>query len=395
MRAELFDAGSKLNIVPWMDTPGMNDGYFLALDMEYKWPGEFQQEINQRLMTEPLRKTFLPWPRPFPARCWIDWTPRYEGEDGGLQIETVRHELMFNQYSFVSGKLTQIPTDAAYDPVININDTRVADSKTVDEIAAENPHPTEWLRHALYNEKGGKDYSYCQLEQPASLVQNHHIGDEFRPVVNYSPLFAPVDLTHPEWYDVLDENGGPVDAPLRRMSLRQDGRYRLYLRPANWRWVPTVWANYLYVSFFEMFTTRLVYTTAWFDRPPIYPRRHDLIHTTQSATWEYMHNLYSYDAGISWALNGSRGAQDLRFQIIDAQWWTQSEAFIFLSVDPLTLAMWMWPPEAGDIVMGIGEIDNVSGAEQTVWLRQNRDLTDIYLRTVTGSYIVPDFAVTT
>jgi hypothetical protein len=213
--------------------------------------------------------------------------------------------------------------------------------------------------------------------------------------VNYSPLFAPVDLTHPEWYDVLDENGGPVDAPLRRMSLRQDGRYRLYLRPANWRWVPTVWANYLYVSFFEMFTTRLVYTTAWFDRPPIYPRRHDLIHTTQSATWEYMHNLYSYDAGISWALNGSRGAQDLRFQIIDAQWWTQSEAFIFLSVDPLTLAMWMWPPEAGDIVMGIGEIDNVSGAEQTVWLRQNRDLTDIYLRTVTGSYIVPDFAVTT
>lgn len=394
MKAELFDAGTTLNILPWMDTPGMHDGYFRDLDMEYTWPGEFQTRINEALRTTETRVEFLPWPEPFPGRSWIDWTPRYEGEDGGLKIETKRYEVMFDQYSDVSGKLTQIPTDASYSPILDINDTRVADSKTIDEIQAEHEHPTEWLRKPLSNEQGGSDYAYCQLETPAWLIQNHHIGDEFRPVVNYSPLFAPVDLTHPEWYDVMRSDGTYVEEPLRRISLRQDGRYRLYLRPANWRWVATVWANYLYVSFFEMFTTRLIFTTAWFDRPPTYPRRHDLIHTTQTADWEYMNNYYSTDAGISYACNASRGAAFLRHQIIDAQWWTQSEAFIFLSVDPLILAMWMWPPEAGDIVMGIGEIDNATGGEQIVWLVQNRDLTSVYPRTVTGSYAVPDFAVT-
>jgi hypothetical protein len=394
MRAELFDAGSTLTTVPWRTAPGMDDAYFRGLDMEYQFPNELQSLINQRLRETPLRKTLSPWPKPFPGRCWIDWTPRYVGQDGGLQINTVRHEVMFNQYSFVAGKLTQIPKQADYDPVTNINDTRIADAKIVEEIAAEHDHPTEWLRRPLYNEEGGKDYGYCGLEEPVSLVQNHHIGDEFRLVINYNPIFAPVDLTHPEWYSVVNSNGDPVHDQLRRMSMRQDGRYRLYLRPANWRWAATVWANYLYVSFFEMFTTRLVFTTAWFDRPPIYPRRHDLIRTTQTADWEYLNTLYSIDVGISWAMQESRGAQFLRFQIIDAQWWTQSEAFIFLGNDPCTLAMWLWPPEPGDIVLGIGEVDNVSGAEQVVWLVQNRDLTDQYPRTVTGSYIVPEFTVT-
>lgn len=393
MRAELFDAGSKLTIVPWMDTPGFNEAYFRALDMEYQFPNELQSQINEAIRTTPLTETLLPWPDPFPGRCWIDWTPRYEGEDGGLKIETARYETMFNQYSFVAGELTQIPTDAAYNPVVEINDTRVADSKTVEEIADEHEHPTEWLRHPLYNEQGGKDYGYCGLEPGAWLVQNHHIGDEYRPIVNYSPLFAPVDLTKPERYQAINTDGDPVENPLRRMSLRQDGRYRLYLRPANWRWTVTVWANYIYVSLFEMFPTRQVFTTAYFDRPPIYPRRHDLIHTTQTANWEYLGNLYSIDAGISWAFDLSRGAQFLRHQIIDSQWWTQSEAFIFTGNEQASIAMWLWPPEPGDIVMGIGEIDNVTGQEQVVWLIQTDDLTGDYPRTVIGSYAVPEFSV--
>lgn len=378
-----------------MDTPGMQNAYFRGLDMEYQFPNELQSLINQRLRETPLREDLLPWPQPFPGRCWIDWTQRYAGQDGGLQIETVRYETMFEQYSFVNGKLTQVPKEADYDPVLNIDDERVADSKTVTEIQADNTHPTEWLRLPIYNEQGGKDYGYCGLENPMSLVQNHHIGDEFRTVVNYSPLFAPVDLRKPEWYNVINSDGNPIAEPLRHMSMRQDGRYRLYLRPANWRWVVTVWANYLYVSFFEMFPTRQVFTTAYFDRPPIYPRRHDLIHTTQTAFWEYLNQLWSYDAGISWGFDQSRGAAFLRHQIIDSQWWTQSEAFIFTGNDPATIAMWLWPPEAGDIVMGIGQVDNATGQEQVVWLVQNRDLTDEYPRTVIGSYIVPEFTVTT
>lgn len=394
MRCELFDAGSVLTKVPWMDTPGMENAYFRAMDMEYQFPATLQNQINSDLITTPVRTDLLPWPEKFPNRCWIDWTPRYEGEDGGLQIGTLRYDFMSARWNFVPAEMTQIPTDASYSPVLNPNDTRIADAKTVAEVAAEGEHPTEWLRLPLYNEQGGKDYGYCQLESPTSVVQNFHQSNEYRFVVNYSPLFAPVDLTHPEWYQAVNSDGVPVPDRDRWLSMRPDGRYRLYLRPANWRWTVTVWANYLYVSFFEMFTTRLIFTTAYFDRPPIYPRRHDLIHTTQTADWEYMGNMYSTDAGISWAFDLSRGAMQLRHEIIDSQWWTQSEAFIFLNNEQASIAMWLWPPEPGDIVFGLGQVDNATGHEQVIWFKQVVDLTDEYPRTVIGSYAVPEFAVT-
>jgi hypothetical protein len=397
IRAELFDAGSALNIVPWMDTPGMNEAYFREIDMEYTWPGEFQTRINNALVDTELRRDLLPWPDPFPGRCWVDWTTRYEGADGGLQIETARHDVMFDQWSLVPAPLAQIQDATDYQPNVDRDSERLGDAKTVAEISAEGPQPTPYLRLALRNEVGGANGGWCDLREQAVLRQHHHTGDEYRLVINYSPLFAPVDLRHPEWYDVLDANGGPLQQqePDRWLSLRPDGVYRLYLRPANWRWVATVWANYWYVSWFESFPTRLVFTTAWFNRPPIYPRRHDLIHSTQVAYEEYLGSYYSTDAGIDYGFNSSRGAAFLRHQIIDSQWWTLSEAFIFTGNDPATLALWMWPPEAGDIVLGIGRVDHPTEREEVIWLRQNRDLTDEYPRTVIGSYIIYDFVVTT
>jgi hypothetical protein len=396
MKAQLFDAGSKLQIVPWMDVPGMQEAYFRGLDMEYQFPGDLQNAINQSLRETPLTETLLPWPQPFPGRCWIDWTPRYEGEDGGLQIETFRLDQYSGDLEPVPANLAQLEDDTDYRPIVTRASERMEDMLTVDEIQDRNDHPTEWLRLPLRNEQGGSAYGYCQLEQPISLVQDHHSGDEYRININYSPLFAPVDCRHPEWYRVVRTDGSPAQSidVETFLSLRPDGYYKLYLRPANWRWVATVWANYIYVSFFEMFYTRQVFTTAYFDRPPIYPRRHDLIHTTQVADFEYLGTLYSTDTGIDWAFNSSRGAAFLRHQIIDSQWWTYSEAFIFTGNDPATLAMWLWPPEAGDIVLGIGKYDPTSGFEEVLWLEQLIDLTDEYPRTVTGSYIVLDFTVT-
>ena len=81
----------------------------------------------------------------------------------------------------------------------------------------------------------------------------------------------------------------------------------------------------------------------------------------------------------------------LRHQIIDAQYWTLSEAYIFHHNDPATLVLWMWPPDKGDIVLGVSEIDRTTGADQIYWVQQNRDLTDVYPRTVIGNYIVLDF----
>ena len=393
VRAELFDAGTKLNIVPWMDTPGMNDAYFREIDMERQWPGEDAGRINAELRETPLRAELLPWPVPFAGRCWIDWTDRYSGPDGGLKIDTARHGMIFDDYSLVPAATAQIPETADYEPLINRDDERMHDTKTMEEIQADHASPTEWLRKPLGNEPGGVNGGHCDLRQAAVMVQDYHIGDEFRPVVNYSPLFAPFDGRHPEWYEVVNEDGTVVPNAERWMSMRPDGFHRLYLRPANWRWVTTVWASYLYVSWWEMFNTREIFTTAWFNRPPIYPRRHDLIHSTQVADFEYLNAYWSTDSGIDYGFETSRGAAFLRQQIVDAQWHTQSEAYIFTGNDPATLAMWLYPPDEGDIVLGIGTVDAASGDEQVVWIRQTRDLTDEYPRAVIGSYIIVDFNV--
>ena len=247
MRAELFDAGTVLQKEPEQPTPGMDSAYYKEIDMEYQWPGEIQGDINERLAGTPTRVNLRPWPEPFPNRCWVDWTSRYEGADGGFKIDTTRYGMMFDDYSLVPAPTAQIPEDADYEPTIYRDDERLQDAKTVDEISAENDHPTVWLRERLGNELGGKRGPFCDLKQPTVMVQNFHVGDEFRAVVNYSPIFAPFDGRHPEWYDVIRSDGTQVTEDKERwMSFRQDGLHRVYLRPANWRWAVRVYANYIY-----------------------------------------------------------------------------------------------------------------------------------------------------
>ena len=397
--AELYDAGTTLKIDPLANVPGMDQGYFRELDMEYQWPTERQTAINDDLINTPIRTEYRPWPLPFPGRCWIDYSKRYEGADGGLKTNLYHWDHIFESMELVPSDLAQIDDPTYYEPNVERRYERVTDGMTPDEIAAAyawQGGATDYLRMKLYNEPGAKHGANCDLVEPAIMAHAAHVGYEYKLVLDYNPLFAPVDMRHPEWYDLLDENGDPLpeETKNRRLSILNNGAYRFYLRPANWRWVAKVWASYIYVSWFEMFYTRQVFTTAWFNRPPIYPWRHDLIHSTQIADFEYMQTYYSTDSGIDYGFNSSRGAAFLRYQIIDSQWWTQSEAFIFTGNDPATLVLWLYPPDAGDIVLGIGEVDPLTGSEQMFWVRQNRDLTDEYQRTVIGSYIILDFFVT-
>jgi len=395
MRAELYDAGTVLNIITAGSQPGMDRAYFRNIDMEYRFDENIQGQVNAELRDTDRHTTLRPWPVPFPGRCWVDWTSRYEGEDGGLQIRLLRHDIAEDDYTEVPASLVQIEPTSAYDPDVDAKDGRIVDTKTMTEVQAEQPHPTKWLRLPLRNESGGDRYWACGLEQPVQLLHHGHTGDEYRLKINYSPLFAPFDGTKPEWYDAFRGDGTPLSAAqkMRAMSLRPEGHYRLYLRPANWRYVATVIAYYIYVSWFEMYEVPLIFTQSYHDRPPIYPTRHDLVHTTQQAYYPYFGQLWSYDQGISDAFNMSRAAAWLRFQIIDQQWWTLSEALIFSSCDPLTLAMWLWPPEYDDTVLGISSVDDVTGEDDVVWFVQKRDLTAEYPRTVIGSYINYEFVV--
>ena len=395
----MFDAGTTMIIDPLVNIPGMDSGYFRELDMEYTWPGERQVAINNLFVDTPTNGIYRPWPDAFPWRCWMDHTDRYEGEDGGPHFTLYQWDDLFQSFDPVPLETATIIEDADYDAIADPADTRVTDWMTSEEVVAAegSADPTTWLRQPLRNEVGGRDGHNCDLKNRVVINQAGHTGAHFTLAGDYNPIYAPFDLRHPEWYDVLGSDGQSIDYSGSQLvkdqlcSIINDSSARVYVRPANWRWVATVKAYYYYVSWFEFFLTSEIYTQAYFNRPPIYPVRHDLIHTTQTQSVEWENVFYSSDPGISYGFNSSRSAGWLRYQIIDAQWWSLSEAYIFAKNDPLTLALWLWPPEAGDIVLGIGNVDHITGDEQVIWFRQNRDLTDEYPRTVIGSYIVMDF----
>ncbi len=396
----MFDAGTTLVIDPLeTSVPGMDSAYFRELDMEYQFPTQRQDEINQYLVDTPFSGFLRPWPDGFPWRMWMDYTDRHRGDYGGPQFTLYNWDDYSGDFAPVPAPTAQVITPTLYDPGANPDDTRMSDWLTPGEIqtAEGSSDPTTWLRLPLRNEPGGKDGHRCNLLNPAVITQHAHTGPHYKMVGDYNAIYAPFDLRHSEWYDLVDSMGNPLDLSQANLikeqlcSILNDSSYRLYVRPANWRWVATVKAYYYYISWFEFFLTFQMFTHAYFNRPPIYPHRHDLIHTTRTQSVEWDHTWWSLDGGIDDGFNRSKGAAFLRHQIIDAQWWTYSEAYVFARNDPAKLYIWLWPPEAGDLVLGIGNIDHITGSQQTVWFRQNRDLTDEYRRLVLGGYLVMDF----
>lgn len=398
--AEMFDAGTTLVIDPLDETPGMDSAYYRALDMEYQFPGQLQAQINQYLVDTPLSGFLRPWPDGFPWRMWMDYTDRLRGDYGGPHFDLFHWDDISGDFEPVPAPTATVITATVYDPGTYRDDARVTDWFTSEEVVAAegSSDPTTWLRLPLRNEPGGRDGHNCELLNRVVINQFAQAGPHYKMVGDYNPIFAPFDLRHPEWYDIIDSQGFPYDpgaSPVKKeqlISLLNDNAYKLYVRPANWRWAVTVTAYYYYVSWFEFFLTKQIFTHAYFDRPPIYPIRHNYLHTSRTATIEWDHSYWSQDAGIDDGFERSRGSQFLRDQIIDAQWWTYSEAFIFARNDPAKIHLWLWPPESGDIVLGISTADRITGQESIFWLRQNQDLTHVYQRQVIGSYLDLGFA---
>lgn len=395
----MFDAGTTLVIDPFGDTPGMDSGYFRELDMEYQFPQERSDEINWLLTNTPYSGIYRPWPDGFPWRMWMDYTDRNRDDYGGPQFTFYHWDDFSGDFEPVPAPVSKVVPEADYDPGADVDDTRAGDWLTSDEIVAAegSSDPTTWLRLPLRNEPGGSHYHTCELGNRVVLHQDHHTGPHFKLEGDYNPIYAPFDLRHPEWYDIVGDNGDHLNLDAAGLikeqlfSILNDNTYKIYVRPANWRWVATVKAYYYYVSWFELIYTYELFTTAWFNRPPIYPHRHDLLKTTRDFPIYFDHQWWSLDGGIDYGFNSSRGAQFLRDQIVDSQWWTYSEAYIFARNDYAKLYLWLWPPEPGDIVLGIGNLDHITGQQQTVWFKQVVDLTDEYPREVIGTYLIMDF----
>ena len=394
--ASLYDAGTTMGIDPLVDIPGMDQGFYRELDMEYQFLNERQNAINDLIRTTDTFNTLRPWPAPFPWRMWVDYTERHTGVLGGYKANLYHWDDMLQDFEPVASDLTQIEEEDDYEPNVDRRYARITRNLNGEEISATTLYqgtPTPHLRLVLHNEVGGKYGGNFELSDPSIIHHEAHVGYEYKLDLSYNALYAPCDMRHPEWYDIVSPDGRVLDQTGKAhvFSLLNNGAYRLYLRPANWRWVATVRAVYVYLSWFEAFYTEQLFTHAWFNRPPVYPHRHDLLHTTTTLPFEWNGVYYSLDGGIDYGFNSSRGAGFLRYSILDAQWWTLSEAYIFNNNDPATLVLWLWPPEKDDIVLGISEIDRVTGADQIYWVKQNRDLTDEYPRTVIGNYIVLDF----
>ena len=387
IRAELYDTGTRLIKASHLNKPGMEQAYFREIDMEYDWPQERTTEIQRAILGTEKRVDLAPWPERFPGVMWVDYNAKYRGDFGGLQLGMYNLDLFSYEWDPVPKNTSQILPGEEYSPDENRADARMGDLHDVDGVAASQPEPTEWLRLPLLNETG----STTDLQTPATLIQECHTGGAFALDCNYSPLFMPFDTREPDLYTMIDDDGNPVseEDKIAHMALSEGAFYRLYLMPAKWRWGATVVAHYTMITWFNVFPTSEIFTKAWFNRPPIYPIRHNVMYTKDQPMFEYNWVPHSYDTGVNSGFDRSRGSATLRFWIIDAQWWTLSSAYIFTGNDDCSLVIWQHPPDPGDIVLGIGRVDYPGGQEERLWLVQKEDVSTRWPNTVVGIFLVP------
>jgi hypothetical protein len=356
IHATLHDAGTilrKQRYHPGADTAWWTDNRLFEdriFDLGEKIP---QQNAAMRDLAG---MDINPWPETFPAHVWVDWTNRYEwrGGDGGdgLGLDLYQLDQIADKYPPLPGGTVRLDLDGSHitDPVHG----RLVPSLTWREVRDRAPDPTEWYRLDTLNETGG-----AGLQAPLGLV----VDGARNPVVLAMPdqsLFTPFDLRDgSSRYRLVDQDGQQLpDAQLDAgaLALNPRGHYRLWFRPRRWRYFAVVYAVYLYISFFEMFYVSTAVSYAWYDRPPTYPVRHNVLANPSGG-----------DGGINWQFEHSLAAAQIRRELFDNQWWTFSEAFVFHHIDHTELWAYRYWPLAGEYVVGIERVDDSTGRGTAVW----------------------------
>jgi len=126
-------------------------------------------------------------------------------------------------------------------------------------------------------------------------------------------------------------------------------------------------------------------------RPPFYPMRHNIGETAQSYSYEVF-NFYgqprSLDIGLTSAWDLSWHSRELRRQILDQQWFTLCEYYVFTGNEDPDLALVAMPPRVGEIVAGIGFVDEASSRESRIWAKQKTDLSGVYPQRTIGQFLL-------
>ncbi len=387
-----YDAGT-LPVRAVSHVPGCDLGYYREADFE-EGQTEDRHEAQNAAMRVVTPWPMRPWLEPMPGKMWVDVDRRHQAEgDEGLRFNLYHRDSLDDAFSLVpagAGRLKLAPQ-----PELEPTDAAVTSELGRSEVTQRS---TEWdelvCRLDTLNESGG-----TALREPLLLVWDGLCGPAYRLELADNTLFAPFDLRRGlEGYLGVDAAGVPLldEAAQAWLDLTVRGRYALYLRPRRWRWVVTVLAHFFTVSAFESYPNDELFIRTYFDRPPVYPWRHDVVHTSQVTDLEdFWGNRRSYDQGVEWSFDHSREAASLRSEIVGQQYTMGAcFAYILLGCEAPVITLWRHPPRVGEIVLGLGRLDLATGAEDSrVWFVQRAVAQVLYPPTIIGEYLAPSFNV--
>jgi len=215
-------------------------------------------------------------------------------------------------------------------------------------------------------------------------------------VPNDSILFAPFDFRHPEWYRCFSEDGTELTNTAQWLELRPDMDYVIHLRPRWWRVTVFLLAHFAYISLWGFQLNDEFFVHVFFDRPPVYPYRTDVIHSKQEqGTENWNGDMRSYDIGLDYWWEQTTAAANLAREVLDQQYSWYCVVYMFLSNEDPDLFMEAWPPRKEEIVCVIEHVDKITGKTQPVIVRQHVNLDHEYPHFQWGAFlarwsIVPD-----
>lgn len=373
------DGGTR-PVIQRAHVPGMDRLTWVEADCEEPTTQDRKEyEINEN-MRATSAQTIAPWPAPVTYHMPIDYTDRHKGLPVRLDS---RDQYVDDVAVAPGGELYQ--KARALRGSIDTEDLATTEQLSMTQVQAWVNEPNDWIRLPYGNEiDGGTD-----LADPMRWTFHHtKNGGPFRFAVEDNLLWTPFDLSttvggSPAYRLICEDR--ILEWPWA--DLHEGGEYIIHLRPRRWWYSVRVVATFVFASAFEYFLTdRYVVTQHW-DRPPVYPIRHDVVRTSQIV--DALNDLgepMSYDLGVAERYVSSSSAEAMRTAIGQMEIRDISYIFVVYDVSPATLYISTEIPKAGEIVCGITARDNGHEVGSTIWVEQLKDLGHLYPRTQFGTF---------
>ncbi len=362
--------------------PGMDSLLWTETDTEEDIRTTLLDQENADMRAGGTALQIAPWPLDVSPQAPVDLTQRYKG----LLFRLHELDRVADEWCPVPGGVAVIddPDDPAVDR-FDRDHQNMSRMLRPDEVRATAEDPTKWIRLPFANETNG-----TVLKEPLWMSWHGLQGPRFTIELPDNDIFTPTDLRHPERYSWVDDDGKAVENGEQWAGFGDRSRLVLYLRPRRWRWIVTVYCIFEYDDWWGSSYNYEWFISVFYLRPPFYPYRHDIALTAQPDHYtseNFLGEPRSYDAGIESAWDLSWHSRDLRRQILDQQWYSLCEAYTFVDNYPPDIAIQAYPPRFGEIVFGIGFMDEATGHESRIWAQVSGDLSTVYPQRTVGQFI--------